>query len=75
MPGEKNLSPSDPRFHTQNLKTMLTEVIDHARRDVQKISDPKAQALFETTAEVVTGLRKALDDFEQRNEPAWKQAS
>jgi hypothetical protein len=31
--------------------------------------------LFETTAEVLTGLHKALDDFEMRNEPAWKQAS
>jgi hypothetical protein len=75
MPDEKSLSPHDPRFHTQNLKRMLTELIDHARSDVQKISDPKAQALFETTAEVLTGLHKALDDFEMRNEPAWKQAS
>jgi hypothetical protein len=75
MPDEKSFSPSDPRFHAQNLKRMLTEVIDHARSDVQKISDPKAQALFETTAEVLSGLRKALDDFEPRKEPAWKQAS
>jgi hypothetical protein len=47
---------------------MLTEVIDHARSDIQKISDPKAQALFETIAQVLTSLRKPLDDFEQRNE-------
>jgi hypothetical protein len=75
MQNEGKASPNDPRFHTQNLKRMLTDVIEHARSDVQKITDPKAQALFETTAEVLTGLRKALEDFEQRNEPAWKQAS
>jgi hypothetical protein len=53
----------------------LTDVIDHAREDVGKINDAKAQALFETTAEVLIGLRKAYEDFEQRNEEAWKKAS
>ena len=52
---------------------MLTDVIEHAREDVGVVSDPKAQALFEATAEVLTGLRKAFEDFERRNEPAWKE--
>ena len=58
-----------------NFKSMLTDVINHAREDVSKINDPKAQALFETTAEVLTGLRKAYEDFEQKSEEAWKEAS
>jgi hypothetical protein len=66
---------ADPRHHTAKLKDMLTEVVDHARDDVGKITDPKAQALFETTAEVLLGLRKAYEDFEQRSEPAWRTAS
>ena len=66
---------NDPLYHTSNLRKMLTQVIDHARSDVSKVSDPKAQALFETTAEVLGGLRKALEDFEKRDEPAWRQAS
>jgi hypothetical protein len=41
---------------------------------VSKVSDPKAQALFETTAEVLKGLVKAYDDFEQKQEVAWKAA-
>ncbi len=65
---------NDPRHHTAKLKQMLTEIIIHARQDVTKVSDPKAQALFETTAEVLTGLEKAYEDFEQRSEPAWKAA-
>jgi hypothetical protein len=68
-------SEDDPRHHTIKLKDMLTDVIDHAREDVGKINDAKAQALFETTAEVLIGLRKAYEDFEQRNEEAWKKAS
>ncbi len=37
---------SDPRHHTQKLKKMLSDTAAHAREDVAKISDPKAQALF-----------------------------
>jgi hypothetical protein len=72
-PADKT-STSDPNYHTTNIKKALTELIDHARRDSAQVSDPKAQALFETTAEVLAGLRKAFDDFEKRNEIAWKQA-
>ena len=66
---------SDPRDHTANLKQMLSEVIEHARADVGKITDPKAQALFETTAEVLADLRKAFEDYEQRNDSALKAGS
>lgn len=65
---------NDPRHHTANIRKMLTELVDHARSDATKITDPKAQALFETTAEVLIGIRKAFEDYEQRNEPAWKKA-
>jgi hypothetical protein len=57
------------------LKQMLNDTANHAREDVLKISDPKAQALFETTAEVLKGLVKAFEDFEQKSEPAWKSAT
>lgn len=63
---------SDPRHHTAKLRQMLQDALNHAREDVQKVSDPKAQALFETTAEVLAGLTKAYEHFEGRTEPAWK---
>jgi hypothetical protein len=47
---------------------MLNETANHAREDVARVSDPKAQALFETAAEVLLGLAKAFADFEQKNE-------
>lgn len=65
---------NDPRHHTQKLKQMLDDAANHAREDITKINDPKAQALFETTTEVLKGLAKAFDDFEHKNEPAWKAA-
>ena len=61
-----DLKQSDPLHHSQKLKQMINETADHAREDVSKISDPKAQALFETTAEVLKGLAKAFDDYEQK---------
>ena len=48
---------SDPRHHARTLQDMLNSVIEHARDDITKVSDPKAQALFETTAEVCAGQR------------------
>ena len=62
---------SDPRFHAAALKKMLGTVIRYAREDVERVTDPKAQALFETTAEVLSGLTTAYDHYEQRSEPAW----
>jgi hypothetical protein len=59
----------DPRHHTAHLREMLQGLVSHAREDITKISEPKAQALFETTAEVCTGLINAFDDYD-RKEPA-----
>jgi hypothetical protein len=58
--------------YTQKLKQTLKDTAQHAREDVSKISDPKAQTLFETSAEVLLGLAKAFEDFEQRREEAGK---
>jgi hypothetical protein len=51
---------------------MLDDVIRHAREDVGKVKDPKAQALFETTAELFSGLTRAYEHAEQKAEPAWR---
>jgi hypothetical protein len=50
---------------------MLSGIITHLRADEGKVQDPKAQALFETTAEVLTGLETAFEHYEQQ-EPAWR---
>ncbi len=60
--------PRDPRHHTARIASMLDGIIQHAREDATKVDDPKAQALFETTAEVLTGLAKAYHDFDARTE-------
>jgi hypothetical protein len=51
---------------------MLTDAMNHAREDVGKIDDPKAEALFETTAEVLQGLITAYEHYEKKAEEAWQ---
>ena len=67
------LSPKNrPIHHTKKIKAQMRQLIDHLRDDVGKVTEPKAQALFETSAEVLTGLVKAFDDYEKKNEAAWR---
>jgi hypothetical protein len=75
MAQEFRSGENSPQHHTAKIKDMLTGVIEHVRSDVEKVSEPKAQALFETTAEVLIGLRKAYEDYDQGTEAAWRKAS
>jgi len=68
----KSFAENDLRHHAIKIRGMLNDVIHHARKDVDKVSDPKAQALLETTAEVLTGLVRAYEHAEQKSEPAWQ---
>jgi len=63
---------NNPIHHTQKIKGQMRQLIDHLRGDVGKVTEPKAQALFENSAEVLTGLVKAFDDYEKKNEAAWR---
>ena len=66
---------SNSIHHTQKIKARMRQLVEHLREDVGKIIEPKAQALFETSAEVLTGLVKAFDDYEQKSEAAWQPIS
>ncbi len=73
-----------PQQHAQRIATMILQAQQECRADIGlqaqqecradigRINDPKAQALFETLAEVLGGAMKALNDFQARNEPAWQ---
>jgi len=63
---------TDPRHHTLKIKGLLEDSMRHIREDIPKVADPKAQALFETSAEVLGGLITAYEHFEQRSEAAWR---
>jgi hypothetical protein len=50
MQVQQNLPEAALRYHTSKIKGKLDELITHLREEVTKVDEPKAQALFETTA-------------------------
>jgi hypothetical protein len=46
--------------------------VTHLREDIQKVDEPQLKAMFETSAEVLSGLVKAFGDYEKKNEAAWR---
>jgi uncharacterized membrane-anchored protein YhcB (DUF1043 family) len=62
----------DPRHHTQKMQKRLQEIKDHLRKDIEKVDEPQLKAMFETSAEVLGGLIKAFQDYEKKNESAWR---
>jgi hypothetical protein len=65
-------SKNNPIHHTQKIKARMGQLIEHLREDLGKVMEPKAQALFESSAEVLTGLVKAFHDYEKKSEAAWR---
>ncbi|HTL54686.1 MAG TPA: hypothetical protein VL361_03370 [Candidatus Limnocylindrales bacterium] len=59
------------QYHAQNIQRMLSDLIQHVREDVGKVQEPKFQALLETSAEVLNGLRTAYEHYEKKSEPAF----
>ena len=68
----QSMSESDPRYHTQKVGRMIDDLITHLRDDIEKVDDPQAKALFEVSAEVMGGLQKAFEHYENRSEEAWR---
>ena len=68
----KTIESSEPQAHTKNIRGKFRELVQHLRDDVKRVDEPKARALFETAAEVITGLDTAFQHYEEKSEQAWK---
>jgi hypothetical protein len=63
---------TDTRSAFQTTTDALDQLIQQVRANGKNAGEPKAEALFETTAEVLIGLRKAYEDYLGGKEAAWK---
>ena len=63
---------NDPLHHVAKIRQMLEDLTNHCREDVAKITEPKAQVLFETSAEVLIGLKTAYEHYAAGLEPAMR---
>jgi hypothetical protein len=66
-----NDSPN-PREHTAHVRQAMNELIVHLRHDIEHVDEPRAQALFETTAEVLQGLVTAYEHYDVGKEAAFR---
>jgi len=65
---QQSVPNPDPRFHVENVSNMLGDLISHLRDDIRQFEEPKAQALFETSAEVLQGLQTAFKHYQAGTE-------
>ena len=49
----------------------IEQLVSQVRSNISNVEEPKAQALLETTAEVLLGLKKAYEDYKGGSEAAW----
>ena len=54
----------NPRYHLVKIRAMLNGVMRHCREDMETIAEPKTQALFDTTAEVLNALITTYSRYE-----------
>jgi hypothetical protein len=66
---------NDARHHTLKIASEMRHLVSHLRGDAAKVQQPKAQAMYETAAESIDGLRKAFEDYERGSEPAMKETN
>lgn len=69
---EYNENEKNPFYHISNMKKCFEKNIQHLRSDIEKIDEPQCKAMFETAAEVLEGLVKTFEDYQKKQEPAWK---
>jgi hypothetical protein len=65
---------SNPVRRAKKITGRLRDLIALLRHDIEGVAEPKAQALFETSAEVLTGLVTAFEDYGKKREQAWRTA-
>jgi hypothetical protein len=69
---KENMQQMTAEQRAQHIAQMLKQAQQECRADIGRIDDPKAQAMFETIAEVLGGVMKALTDYQNKNESVWQ---
>ena len=58
--------------YSTQIQDKLEELSIHTRQEQERVTEPRFQALLETTAEVLKGLKTAFSDYNEGTEKAWK---
>jgi hypothetical protein len=66
------IDSADSKAHAANIESILRQLAEHTREDIRGVPEPRFQALLETSAEVLTGLRTAFEHYGEGREQDWK---
>lgn len=67
----QTLNSNDSKEHIQYVEKHITDLRNLCYAEIKLVSDAKAKALLETSADVFNGLEKAFSDYQSENEGAW----
>jgi hypothetical protein len=71
-PDPSSETSAEPSVHSEHIQHQLTDLIDHLHTDIERVSEPRFQALLETSAEVLNGLKSAFASYDRGKETAWR---
>lgn len=54
------------------LRNSMEDLVSQLRSEINRVDDPRAQALFETTAEALQGLITAFEHYDEGREAAFR---
>lgn len=63
---------TEERSHVERIRGVLQQTARNVRESVEHVTDQRAKAMFESTAEVLDGLVKTYNDYEASEEAAWR---
>jgi hypothetical protein len=66
------MTQKDPKMVAARLRNAIEDLENQLRMDVREVDDPRAQVLFETSAETLKGLVTAFQDFDAGKEAAFR---
>ena len=73
MAGQASRNEAHPlQARTHHIREQLSALVDEMKGDARQADDPRAQALFETSAEVLKGIETAYRHYEEGAEAAWR---
>ena len=59
------------KANTASIATSMQNLIAQLRSEIERVQDPRVQALYETSAEALQGLLKAVKDYDSGVETAF----
>ena len=65
---------NSPVHHVRKMEKSLGDISAHLRADAAKVDEPQMTAMFQTAAEVLDGLVRAFQQYEDKKAGTWRKA-